>query len=114
MSIMSLQEIMLVLSAAVVLIAYHTHLYKKVRRDPLKTAVGVTNPAGFMINTFEQNDATVSEEAVTKVLNHGALHYTIGMRGGLPAGAAGPVAVRSALDVGRQPGFGHRFISPRS
>ena len=34
-----------------------------------------------MINTFEQNDATVSEEAVTQVINHGALHYTIGMRG---------------------------------
>jgi uncharacterized membrane protein len=24
---------------------------------------------------------TVSEEAVTEVVNHGALHYTIGMRG---------------------------------
>lgn len=35
----------------------------------------------FMINTFEHNDATVSEEAITQVLNHGALHYTIGMRG---------------------------------
>jgi len=34
-----------------------------------------------MINTFEHNDATVSEEAVTQVVNHGALHYTIGMRG---------------------------------
>jgi len=179
MTIISLQEIMLVLSAAVVLIAYHTHLYKKLRRDPLTTAVGVTNHvrqmwvkgvirdkrdimavqtlrnqvmaatflastailislgsfsaafrpgvfdgishalnllgtktetlwmfklmllgilffvtffnftlairyynhAGFMINTFEQKDATVSAEAVTKVINHGALHYTIGMRG---------------------------------
>ena len=34
-----------------------------------------------MINAFEHNDATVSEEAVTQVVNHGALHYTIGMRG---------------------------------
>ena len=34
-----------------------------------------------MINTFEQNDVTVSKEAVTQVVNHGALHYTIGMRG---------------------------------
>ena len=179
MTIISLQEIMLVLSAAVVLIAYHTHLYKKLRRDPLTTAVGVTNHVrqmwvkgvirekrdimavqtlrnqvmaatflastailislglfsaafrpgvfneishglnllgtknetlwmfklmllgilffftffnfslciryynhvGFMINTFQQNDSTVSAEAVTQVLNHGALHYTIGMRG---------------------------------
>ena len=179
MSIISLQEIMLVVSAAVVIIAYHVHLYTKVRRDPLTTAVGITNHArqmwvkgvirdrrdimavqtlrnqvmaatflastailislglfsaafrpgvfsdishalnllgtktetlwmfklmllgilffvtffnftlairyynhaGFMINTFEQNDATVSEEAVTQVVNHAALHYTIGMRG---------------------------------
>jgi uncharacterized membrane protein len=179
MSIVSLQEIMLVVSAAVVIIAYHAHLYTKVRRDPLTTAVGITNHArqmwvkgvirdrrdimavqtlrnqvmaatflastailislglfsaafrpgvfsdishalnllgtktetlcmfklmllgilffvtffnftlairyynhaGFMINTFEQNDASVSEEAVTQVVNHGALHYTIGMRG---------------------------------
>ncbi len=39
------------------------------------------NHAGFMINTFELNDATVSADAVTQVVNHGALHYTIGMRG---------------------------------
>ena len=44
-------------------------------------AIRYNNHAGFMINTFEQNDATVSAEAVTQVLNHGALHYTIGMRG---------------------------------
>jgi uncharacterized membrane protein len=179
MSIISLQEVMLVVSAAIVIIAYHAHLYKKVRRDPLTTAIGITNHArqmwvkgvirdkrdimavqtlrnqvmaatflastailislgsfsaafrpgvfsdishglnllgtktetlwmfklmmlgilffvtffnftlairyynhaGFMINTFEQNDASVSEEAVTQVVNHGALHYTIGMRG---------------------------------
>jgi uncharacterized membrane protein len=39
------------------------------------------NHVGFMINTFQENDSTVSAEAVTTVLNHGALHYTIGMRG---------------------------------
>ena len=44
-------------------------------------AIRYYNHAGFMINTFEQNDSTVSEDAVTQVLNHGALHYTIGMRG---------------------------------
>ena len=44
-------------------------------------AIRYNNHAGFMINTFEHNDATVSEEAVTQVVNHGALHYTIGMRG---------------------------------
>ena len=179
MSIISLQETLLVASAAIIIIAYHAHLYKKVQSDPLTTAIGITNHArqmwvkgvirdkrdimavqtlrnqvmaatflastailislgafsaafrpgvfndishalnllgtrtetlwmlklmmlgilffvtffnftlairyynhaGFMINTFEQNDAIVSEEAVTQVLNHGALHYTIGMRG---------------------------------
>jgi uncharacterized membrane protein len=44
-------------------------------------AIRYYNHAGFMINTFEQNDETVSGESVTKVINHAALHYTIGMRG---------------------------------
>jgi uncharacterized membrane protein len=44
-------------------------------------AIRYYNHAGFMINTFEPEDATVSGEVVTQVLNHGALHYTIGMRG---------------------------------
>lgn len=179
MSIISFQEVILVLSAVFVIGAYHFHLYRKVHRYPLTTAIGITNHArriwvkgvirdkrdilavqtlrnqvmaatflastsilvslgllsaafrpgvfsdvshalnllgtktetlwmfklmllgvlffftffnftlairynnhaGFMINTFEHNDATVSEEAVTQVVNHGALHYTIGMRG---------------------------------
>ncbi len=179
MPIILLPEILFVVSTAVVIIAYHTHLYIKVRQKPLSTAIGITNHArqmwvrgvirdkhdilavqtlrnqvmaatflastailislgsfsaafrsgvfgeishalnffgtktetlwmlklmllgilffytffnftlsiryynhaGFMINAFEHNDATVSEQAVTQVLNHGALHYTIGMRG---------------------------------
>jgi uncharacterized membrane protein len=177
--IISSQEIWLVLAAFLVVAGYHIHLYKKVRRDPLTTAIGITNHArpmwvkgvmrekrdilavqtlrnqvmaatflastailvslgsfsaafrtgvfselshalnvlgtkteelwmfklmmlgvvlffaffnftlairyynhaGFMINTFGEKDATLSEDAVTRVLNHGALHYTIGMRG---------------------------------
>ncbi|MDX2451323.1 DUF599 domain-containing protein [Desulfosarcina sp.] len=179
MSTISLYETILVISTAVVSFVYHMHLYVKVHRDPLTTAIGITNHArhmwvegiirdkrdilavqtlrnqviaatflastailislgsfsaafrpgvfmeashtlnllgtktealwmfklmllgilffvtffnfslciryynhvGFMINTFQSNDATVSAEAVTQVLNHGALHYTIGMRG---------------------------------
>ncbi len=179
MSTISLYETILVISTGAVFFVYHLHLYLKVHRDPLTTAIGVTNHArhlwveaiigdkrdilavqtlrnqvmaatflastaiiiclgsfsaafrpgvfmevshtlnllgtrtetlwmfklmllgilffvtffnftlciryynhvGFMINTFQQNDATVSEKAVTEVLNHGALHYTIGMRG---------------------------------
>ena len=179
MSIISLPEMLLVVTTAVVVIVYHTHLYIKIRQNPLSTAVGITNHArqmwvkavirdkhdilavqtlrnqvmaatflassaillslgsfsaafrpgvfselshalnlvgtktealwmlklmllgilffftffnftlsiryynhaGFMINSFELNDATVSEKAVTHVLNHGAQHYTIGMRG---------------------------------
>ena len=179
MSIISFQEVILVLSAVFVIGAYHFHLYRKVHRYPLTTAIGITNHArqmwvkgvirdkrdimavqtlrnqvmaatflastailislglfsaafrpgvfsdishalnllgtktetlwmfklmllgilffvtffnftlairyynhaGFMINTFEQNDAIVSGESVTQVINHAALHYTIGMRG---------------------------------
>jgi uncharacterized membrane protein len=175
----SLLEILLVVVTAVLVIAYHVHLYVKVRQNPLTTAIGTTNyarqmwvkgvikdkrdilavqtlrnqmmgatflastsilislgllnaafrpgvfneishalnlfgtktealwmlklmllgilffftffnftlsiryynHAGFMINIFELDDATVSAKTVTQVLNHGALHYTIGMRG---------------------------------
>ena len=48
MSITCLQEIILVVSAAVVIISYHTHLYKKVWHDPLTTAIGITNHARQM------------------------------------------------------------------
>ncbi len=179
MSIISLYETVLVATTAVIIIAYHTHLYINFRRNPLTTAIGITNHArqmwvngvmkdgrdilavqtlrnqvmaatflastallislgsfsaafrpgvfievshalnllgtktetlwmfklmllgilffatffnftlairyynhvGFMINTFQLNDSTVSAAAVTEVINHGALHYTIGMRG---------------------------------
>jgi uncharacterized membrane protein len=179
MTIIPLSEILLVFATAFIFTAYHIHLFLKVRKNPLTTAIGITNHArelwvkgimqgqrdilaiqtlrnqvmastflastailiclgsfnaafrpgiftevshslnllgtttetvwmfkllllgivffftffnftlciryynhvGFMINTFQQNDATVSSEAVTHVLNHGALHYTIGMRG---------------------------------
>jgi uncharacterized membrane protein len=39
------------------------------------------NHVSFMINTFQQDDSSVSPEVVTHIINHGALHYTIGMRG---------------------------------
>lgn len=44
-------------------------------------AIRYYNHAGFMINTNAHNDPTISADVVTKALNHGALHYTIGMRG---------------------------------
>jgi uncharacterized membrane protein len=34
-----------------------------------------------MLNRFEPDDSSVSVQAATKVLNHGAIHYTPGMRG---------------------------------
>jgi uncharacterized membrane protein len=34
-----------------------------------------------MINTRDADDPALSEESVAAVLNHGALHYTLGMRG---------------------------------
>ncbi len=39
------------------------------------------NHAGFMINILEVHDPTVTPEVVAEVLNQGALHYTLGMRG---------------------------------
>jgi hypothetical protein len=45
MPIISLQESMLVLLVAIIAIAYHAHLYLKVRHDPLKTAIGIGNHA---------------------------------------------------------------------
>lgn len=179
MTLIPLFEILLVFATAFLFIVYHIHLFLKVRRNPLETAIGITNHArelwvkgvmqdkrdilaiqtlrnqvmastflastailiclgafnaafkpgiftdvshalnllgtkteplwmfkllllgivffftffnftlsiryynhvSFMINTFQQNDATVSSAAVTHVINHGALHYTIGMRG---------------------------------
>ena len=44
-------------------------------------AIRYYNHAGFMINLTESSDGIVSEKAVAEVLNLGALHYTIGMRG---------------------------------
>jgi uncharacterized membrane protein len=179
MSIVLISETILVFFTAVILIVYHIYLYRKVRRDPLMTAIGITNHAremwvkevmkdkrdilavqtlrnqvmastflastsiiiclgsfnaafrpgafsevshalnlfgtktealwmfkllllgivffitffnftlciryynhvSFMINTFQQNDPSVSTRNITQVINHGALHYTIGMRG---------------------------------
>jgi uncharacterized membrane protein len=48
MSIISVQEIILVLSAVFVISAYHLHLYRKVHRYPLTTAIGITNHARQM------------------------------------------------------------------
>jgi uncharacterized membrane protein len=39
------------------------------------------NHAGFMINILEAHDPTVTPATVSEVLNHGAWHYTLGMRG---------------------------------
>lgn len=44
-------------------------------------AIRYYNHAALMINTSEKHDPTLSVEAVTRVINHGALHYTMGMRG---------------------------------
>jgi uncharacterized membrane protein len=44
-------------------------------------AIRYYNHAGFMIEITDVNDPNVTPEAVSEVLNHGALHYTMGMRG---------------------------------
>ncbi len=48
MSTISLYETILVISTAVVSFVYHMHLYVKVHRDPLTTAIGITNHARHM------------------------------------------------------------------
>lgn len=48
MSIISMHETIMVVSTAVVFLAYHMHLYKKFRHEPLTTAIGITNHARQM------------------------------------------------------------------
>jgi hypothetical protein len=55
MSIISLQEALLVMLAAIVVTGDPLRLYTKVRHDTLKTAIGVTHHAGFMTNTIDKN-----------------------------------------------------------
>ena len=45
MSVISLREIMRVFLLAILSIVCHMRLYAKLRRDPLKTAIGITNHA---------------------------------------------------------------------
>jgi uncharacterized membrane protein len=44
-------------------------------------AIRYYNHAGFRINLAETSEAIASEQGVAEVLNLGALHYTLGMRG---------------------------------
>jgi uncharacterized membrane protein len=44
-------------------------------------AIRYYNHAGFMINVPRDRDSLVSPEYTAQVLEHGTLHYTIGMRG---------------------------------
>lgn len=44
-------------------------------------AIRYYNHGAVMINTSEAHDPTLSVDAVTRVINHGAFHYTVGMRG---------------------------------
>lgn len=48
MSTISLYETILVISTAAVFFVYHMHLYLKIHRAPLTTAIGITNHARHM------------------------------------------------------------------
>lgn len=74
-------EIGLTLLSLGVLFFYHFQLYRQVRSNPLTTAVGLTNPASLLINVPQDLEPSSSVDAVALILNHGALHYTLGMRG---------------------------------
>ena len=57
---------------------------------------------------FQPNDSTVSADAVTEVLNHGALDYTIGMRGFYFL-CRWPCGCSVRMDAGGKSGFGCCF-----
>ena len=44
-------------------------------------AIRYYNHTGLMINTSGSNDPEITAAGVTEIFNHGALHYTMGMRG---------------------------------
>lgn len=44
-------------------------------------AIRYYNHAGLMINISESHDPDITAASVAEVFNHGALHYTMGMRG---------------------------------
>ena len=48
MPLISLQELLLVVPAIVLILVYHWYLYRKVKKYPLTTAIGVTNHARHM------------------------------------------------------------------
>ena len=76
-----ISEIVLTAAALGLLAVYHLRLYRQVQHHPLTTAVGVTNHARLMINVPPALEPSATVETVTAILNHGALHYTLGMRG---------------------------------
>ncbi|MGW8193014.1 MAG: DUF599 family protein [Desulforhopalus sp.] len=48
MPIITLQEVLLVVPSVVIMVTYRLYLFIRVRRCPLKTAIGITNHARKM------------------------------------------------------------------
>ena len=83
-------EIVIIFITVLLLLIYHVHLTYRVRSSPLTTAIGVTNQLrrDWVQTVMEENrdiltakDPIVTYDAVAAIVNHGALHYTLGMRG---------------------------------
>lgn len=68
---MSRLEIILTLTAFLLLLIYHVHLIHQLRTAPMTTSIGLTNHLRL---------EWVQSTYLTKVLNRGTTHYTLGMR----------------------------------
>ncbi len=136
MPIISLQEMMLVVSAAVVIIAYHAHQYTKVRRDPLTAAVDITNHARQMwvkgvirdrrdimaVQTLRNQVMAATFLASTAILISLGLFRAAFRPGCVQRYLACAQSARNQdrnivdvqTDAAGQPGFSFSFISPGS
>jgi uncharacterized membrane protein len=97
----SLAEIVIIILVFFILLIYHVHLVYLVRTAPLKTAIGTTNQlrrdwvqtimedgrdilAVQTIRNWVMASSFLASSAILislGIINHGALHYMLGMRG---------------------------------
>ncbi len=64
-------EIIFTSTAFLILLIFHIHLIYKLRKTPMTTSIGLTNHLRL---------DWVQSTYLTKVLNRGTTHYTLGMR----------------------------------
>ena len=64
-------EILVTSTAFLILLIYHIHLIHQLRKEPMTTSLGLINHLRL---------EWVQSAHLTKVLNRGTTHYTLGMR----------------------------------